>query len=77
MAPDVFYQVVVPLLGVKNTALLAISTPEGPFNYYTLLMEQKDQYGQDLFFIIRLGLICKACERSGAACTHRLHMNPV
>jgi hypothetical protein len=26
--PELFYQVIVPLLGVKDTALLAISTPQ-------------------------------------------------
>ena len=35
MNPDVFRQVVVPLMGVGGTAILAISTPDDEFNYYS------------------------------------------
>jgi hypothetical protein len=76
MSPDLFFQVVVPLLGVKNTALLAISTPQDEFNYYTELMNMKDQFGEGLFFTIKLGLICAKCAKTGEACNHRLNMNP-
>lgn len=34
LSTDVFYEVVVPLLGVNNTAVLGISTPLGEDNYY-------------------------------------------
>jgi hypothetical protein len=118
MSPELFFQVVCPLLGVANTALLAISTPmdgtsqphreththtatgwvsgvcdcigqslNAPldclsllfsleFNYYTELMNLKDQWGQLLFSCIQLGLTCKACADADLICNHRLTMNP-
>jgi hypothetical protein len=59
--------VVVPLLGVKDTALLGISTPSDEFNYYA---ELKDAHGERLFHDISLGMVCAACKASGAACNH-------
>ena len=40
------------------------------------LMALKDQWDELLFYCIKLGLVCKACAASGAACTHRLNMSP-
>ena len=47
------------------------------FNYYSELMALPDQYGEPLFYCIVLGLVCKACMKSGDACSHRLSMAPV
>lgn len=76
MPPATFFQVVVPLIGVKNTTLIAISTPENDKNYYSRLMELKDQYGQYLFFNIQLGTVCDECLKMGRACNHLLMMRP-
>lgn len=76
MNPELFFQVVVPLLGVKNTAVLAISTPQDEFNYYTELMALKDEKGASLFYSIVLGLVCDACKKTGEACNHLLAMSP-
>lgn len=76
MSPQLFFQVVVPLIGVENTALLAISTPQDEFNYYTTLMELKNHLGAPLFDSLKLGMQCMDCAKSGAACGHKLSMNP-
>ena len=76
MNPELFYQVVVPLLGVKNTALLAISTPQDEFNYYTELMALENAHGEPLFLCIKIGLMCKRCQEEGLVCNHRLSMSP-
>lgn len=64
MNPDVFFQVVVPLLTVRHTAVLAISTPDDEFNYYTELLEC------GLFHTIKVGLICDPCMAKGIPCNH-------
>lgn len=68
--------VLTALIGVKNTALLAITTPQSEFNYFSELMALKDQHGRPLFRCIQLGLVCQSCQKTGAACNHRLSMNP-
>lgn len=45
-------------------------------NYYSKLMALKDQHGEGLFYTIQLGLMCAACIKSGASCTHKLDMQP-
>ena len=70
MDKKVFFEVVVPLLGVKHTAVLAISTPDDEFNYYTQLLEL------GLFKVIKIGLTCEACEAMGLACTHKIRRLP-
>jgi hypothetical protein len=64
------------LLGVANTALLAISTPDSIFNYYSELMNLPGADGQQLFRTIRIGLTCEECEKSGLLCNHKLSLLP-
>jgi hypothetical protein len=71
-----FYQVVTPLLGVGRTTLIGISTPQDEHNYFSQLMAIKDQFGQHLFLSIQIGLVCKACQKSGQACNHWLDLKP-
>lgn len=51
----VFYEVVVPLLEVRGTAMIAISTLLGSFNFYSELFELKDERGQPVFNTFRVG----------------------
>jgi len=53
-----------------SPAVLAISTPDDEFNYYTELLEC------GLFETIKIGLVCGPCEQKGIACTHRKHKLP-
>lgn len=76
---SIFNTVIVPLLGVKYTAVLAISTPDTEFNYYSALLEMKDpETGDTLFKTIRFELVCDRCKNSGDAvsCTHMDHKLP-
>lgn len=65
------------LLGVAKTAVLAISTPQSGDNYYSQLMELKDEWENPLFDSYKISLTCQKCEAAKVACLHRLHLNPV
>jgi len=75
-----FNAVIVPLIGVNQTAILAISTPgEGDSNYYNLLLDLKDEDGAPMFLTIEIGLACDVCRDEGKAadCTHtRVRLPP-
>lgn len=45
----VFYEVVVPLMEVRGTATIAISTPLGAWNFYSELTEVRDERGKLVF----------------------------
>ena len=79
MDKNVFFSVVVPLLGVGGTAVLAISTPDDEFNYYTELLELKvGDNDEPLFNVIKVGLACDACVELGKSseCPHLVHELP-
>lgn len=63
-------------MGVNGTVLTAITTPQDELNYFSMLMDLKDQYKEPLFYTIKLGLICARCEARGTPCTHLLDMAP-
>ena len=68
----VFYEVIVPLMKVRNTAIICISTPLGAWNFYSELTEIKNEHGRPLFNVIKVGMACARCrgtERE-AECTH-------
>jgi hypothetical protein len=77
MDKQVFFQVCVPLMGVKQTALLAISTPDDEFNFYSELFTLKRPDGKDMFYIIKIGLACDDCIEAGLSpCNHLLSKLP-
>lgn len=63
ISTDLFYDAIVPMLELTNTALLAISTPLDEFNYYSKLVEQKDEHGNPFFKTIKAGRACDDCMR--------------
>ncbi len=63
LSTDVFYEVVVPLLGVNNTAVLGISTPLGEDNYYSALTGLKDENELPLFRSLSVELVCPVCRK--------------
>ena len=70
MDPAVFFKVCVPLLGVANTALLAISTISDEFNYYTELSKIPGNGPNGLLFLtLEIGFQCAACKAANVACT--------
>jgi hypothetical protein len=77
--PAFFYETVAPLLIVKNTCMLAISTLTSEINFYTRLIQMKDKTTQlDLFNVKKIELVCAKCKEDGKAaeCVHMLHMVP-
>jgi hypothetical protein len=60
---DLFYETILPMLELTETALLAISTPLDEFNYYSKLVEQKDENGEPFFMTIKAGRVCDDCSR--------------
>lgn len=72
--PDLFYQTIVPILPIRNTSLLALSSPSGNENYYSKLLNLKDQDGHDFFKIINKQMTCKECMKGSRlqqlSCTH-------
>lgn len=76
---SIFTEVVAPILGNKNVALLAISTPENTRgNYYENLLSAKTNEGKPLFRVIDLAAACRDCikARKAGSCTHKLHVFP-
>jgi hypothetical protein len=71
-----FFKTIIPILSMKNTSLLCLSSPEGDSNYYSALMNLKreDNPKESFFNVIECFRICKNCmklERVKAIqCTH-------
>ena len=78
MDPQVFYEVVVPLLGLRDTAMIAISTILDPSNFYTKLVDMKDASGKGLFDVQKFELVCPACRATDTpwTCTHMTETMP-
>lgn len=78
---QVFEEVVIPLLGVKDTAVLAISTPLDAGNFYSQMLDLKQADGvTPLFNVLRINLICEECSKldlkDQIACPHKQHEIP-
>lgn len=58
---EVFSEVVLPLLGVSNTALIAISTPLEEQNFFSQLLTAKKPNGSSLFKVLNITLMCEKC----------------
>lgn len=70
--------IVVPLLEVKDTVLVAISTLVDQWNFFSVLMELKDPKGENVFNVYRQQLVCNRClnRKNPEKCTHNDHMVP-
>lgn len=73
---QVFEEVVIPLLGVKDTAVIAISTPLDETNMYSQMIDLKQDDGKTpLFNVISITLICELCQgkdlKDQICCPHR------
>lgn len=79
MPRELFEVVCVPLMGVRYTVTLGISTPDDENNYYSTLFNIKLANGQPLFKVIPVGLSCDACREAGRAehCPHRANIMPM
>jgi len=64
--PQLFYQTILPILQMKNTALLCLSSPEGDDNYYSQLLNLRDPIlGGPFFRVVECFMICKDCQKLG------------
>ena len=55
MDDKVFYEVLVPLMEVKGTATICISTPLGSSNFYSELTRVTDEKGRPIFNVLQIG----------------------
>ncbi len=62
---NIFNKIVAPLIGMDNTAVLAISTPDDEFNYYSELAES------EIFKVLYMGKECALCDSVGVLCIHK------
>jgi len=68
-----FFQTIVPLNLVRNTVIVMISSPQGPDNFYTRLMERRHPItGATIFNTLIVEETCAWCARRKNAmeCTH-------
>ena len=73
----VFSEVCLPLLGVSNTSLIAISTPMEENNFFSQLLMAKKPNGAQLFKNITIELVCAACrEQKNMDCPHMKNKLP-
>eukprot|EP00854_Cymbomonas_tetramitiformis_P000604 gene603-1018_t len=75
----VFTEVIVPLLNVRDTAMLAISTPLDENNFYSTLLNMKDPLTDGpMFKVLEIKLICEVCAEKGVkdVCPHRRELIP-
>jgi hypothetical protein len=54
-------------LQLKNTSLLALSSPEGNENYYSQLLNLKDKNGDPWFRVINKKMVCMECGKGDLA----------
>jgi hypothetical protein len=74
MSKRVFFEVIVPLMAMKDMVLLCISTPLDSTNFYSKIVNQKDENGDHMVNVIHLSTLCPMCEKGSdpAACKHGL-----
>lgn len=76
---EMFWEVVVPLIGMETSVLFLCSTPVDTYNFFTRLMNLTDpDTGKPLFLIADMQLSCSSCTKRGrpTLCTHRLKYLP-
>lgn len=69
---DVFYEVIVPLMGLKHTSVLAISTPGTSDNWYSGLLERRNSRNELIFSCYTARATCIRCRLAGLdhTCDH-------
>lgn len=80
MALDVFYEVIVPLMEMKNAVLIGISTPIDTFSFFHAMLELRyPDTGEYVFNRYAAELICGNCkllESYAEECRHNLDLIP-
>jgi hypothetical protein len=72
--------IIAPMLKVKNSVLLALSTHQGKDNYYTQFFDKSNSVYSRLFLTLMVELLCEDCKAKGKGnltkCTHMDHLHP-
>lgn len=76
--PALFYEVIMPLLQIDETALLCISTIKSSDNFYSELIHKKDSTGNPVFKVHMFYNSCEVCRKTDKPgdCTHLKHNIP-
>lgn len=74
MDPRVVYSVVLPTLAKARVALICITTLDDVFNFWTRMIQQKDEFGRQVFKLLRYTLVCDECRAKGEEeeCEHKI-----
>lgn len=77
MNPALFFKIIVPLLEMRQTVLVAISTLVDTWNFFSRLMELKYEDGTSVFDVLPQRMVCDRCiERQEEKCQHNMHLIP-
>lgn len=78
MAPGIFVIIIIPLLEMRNSILIGISTIKNDSTFYTKLLELRDNNGDLVFLSYRHELICDRCMKTQFMnkCRHLAHEVP-
>ena len=78
MDPAVFFEVVAPLLEIDRTCLIAVTTILDDENFYSKLVDLKNDRGERLFKCLdfKLGCSRKKCRINPAKCFHNTGLLP-
>lgn len=74
MDEDVVYNVILPTLARKDAALICITTLDNVFNFWTRMINQKDEHGRSVFKTFIYSLVCDECKKKGIeeSCEHKI-----
>lgn len=76
---DIISEVIAPMLRVKNTVLIMLSTNLGKENHYSKLFDKAKGEFEPLFLKKQVDLMCancKAAKKDPSECNHNEHRNP-
>jgi len=77
LKPQLFHNVIVPLLTVEHTSMLAITSPGDEQNYISVIQDLKNADGDELFLNVKIGMMCDKCvQESKEKCVHQLKRLP-
>lgn len=78
MDPCIFFEVLIPLWSVANSAMVLGSTLASRENYFTRFIQLKDGQGRDIVDTHVQTLICERCMKREhpEACRHKMHELP-
>lgn len=70
ITPDLFLQVIVPVLKQTGTVFIGLTTPENMNAPIMQIYNTRDANGDFIIPSIRIGQICAECQRLSRICTH-------